>query len=236
MGVLKVINDSGIDFESVPLPKKSNVKSNSIELLKKYVKESSEARLTFVEFAKKYNLGMCAVLEQYNDKYMVSDSIGLDGFTVITTIATPDFWNGTIPSRNQWYKFSTSDNTITPFYQFLSFNMKERIENIYIYYTDTNKILFLCSDNEIDLSNDKLLLDDFRFMLKIEDKKEIDNEKIEIELDTIINKYSIEFEKAVKTFLALNLENLEYLNYFKKVFHKIVWYTLNTYFNRFYNF
>lgn len=234
MGLLNVINESGIDFESVPLPKKSNVKSNSVELLKKYVKESSESRLDFFEFTKKYNLNICAVLEKYNDIYAVSECIGFDGLSIIQTISTPDFWNGTIPTKNQWYRFQTGDDTISPFYQFLSFDFKEQIDNIYIYYCEENdKILMICSHNETDLSNDAELLEDFRLLVK-EPETEIENEKIEISIDSQIMKYSIEVEKAVKTFLALNLKNLNYMEYFKQVLYKEIWYDLQMFFNRHY--
>lgn len=234
MGLLNVINESGIDFETVPLPKKSNVKANSVELLKKYVKESAENRLDFFEFTKKYNLNICAILEMYKDSFVVSECIGFDGLTIISTLSTPDFWNGTIPSKNQWYKFSTSDNTITPFYQFLSFELKEKIENIYIYFSTNNKILVLCSDEEIDLSDDTYLLNDFNLLITKDSCQEIDNTKIEIGIDTTITKYSIEFEKAVRTFLALNLKNLEMMEYFNKIFYQTIWYSFNKYFNRHY--
>lgn len=233
MGLLNIIKESGIDFDSVPLPKKSNVKSNSVELLKKYVRESAVKRLDFYEFTKKYNLKICAILEAYKNNIVVSNCVGFDGITIISTLSTIDFWTGTIPSRNQWYKFSTSDNTIAPFYQFLSFNLKEKIENIYIYYTDSDKILLLCSDTEIDLTDDKYLLDDFTHLVESEDK-EIDNTKIEIDVDSTITKYSLEIEKAVKTFLALNLTNLEFLDYFKKIFYNAIFYELNNFLNRHY--
>ncbi len=234
MGLLNVIMESGIDFESIPLPKKSNVKSNSIELLKKYVKESSEARLDFFEFTKKYSLSTCAILELHDNEYVVSDCIGFDGISIIQTLSTADFWNGTIPSKNQWYRFSTSDSTITPFYQFLSFNLKEKVENIYIYFSaESSKILMICSIDEVDLTDDADLLEDFK-LLKEEKPEEIDNSKIEISVDSVINKYSIDFEKAVKTFLALNLDNIDYLDYFKKIIYQVLWYQLNSYLNRHY--
>ena len=55
--------------------------------------------LAFSDFINKYSLKTCALLEPEGADYIVTDSIGFDAYSIITSKSTIDFWEGICKER-----------------------------------------------------------------------------------------------------------------------------------------
>ena len=104
--------------------------------------------LAFSDFILKYSLKSSAMLEQNDMYYIITQSIDFDAYSIISSNSTCDFWNGICKENKKIYKFS--GNEVSPLLQLFSSNMKEKIEEVYIYRNSDSKILL--SLNEISES------------------------------------------------------------------------------------
>lgn len=95
--------------------------------------------LVFSDFINKYSLKICAILEQKDTDYYVSDSIGFDALSIASATSTVDFWAGICSEAGKI--FSYSGNEIAPLLQLFSFNQKENIHELHIYKNQAKQIL-----------------------------------------------------------------------------------------------
>ncbi|MBR5646525.1 MAG: hypothetical protein IKX23_07815 [Treponema sp.] len=204
MGLLKKVNDFT-----------GNKKSNYVGLLKKSLQLSLNHGLDFFQFSQKYKIPFFAELKKINGNYVINNSYGFDGVSILSSISSPDFWNGTIKEKHKWYEFSAKRNNLLPFYQFFSFNQKDYINYVYIYYCDNDTILMICETDENEAVYCNEIIEDYR---KIEYSPKLDLNDFKRQKTDIITKYTIDFTDSVNQFLTQHSANETYLEHFKKVF------------------
>ncbi|MCQ2584305.1 MAG: hypothetical protein MJ185_01840 [Treponema sp.] len=124
----------------------------------------SQAGLSFFEFVTKHNLSHCAVFQRVNTFYVFSHSYGFDGDTVLQSISTSDFWEGTV-EKNKWNYFSRDENNLNTVLQFFSMNLKTNISYVKIF-MGNDKVLLTAfetnpgSENDLDtIAKDFLNMD-----------------------------------------------------------------------------
>lgn len=114
-------------------------------LLKKANLLSQEKGLAFSNFIQKYSKSVFAIFTKQDNFYFISNSLGFDGESILASYSTIDFWEGLIPEKNRIFNFSNDDDTLNKMLQFFSFEMKEIITKVSIYFAQ-DKIIFLCNE------------------------------------------------------------------------------------------
>lgn len=137
-------------------------------------------RLAFFDFLQKNNFPNCAILQNKSNFYIIFQSFGFDGDTILRSFSSYDFWQGTLPIQNQIYNFDIGELNINQFFQFFSENQNEKINSLSIFKSKNSEILIFINENI-----SKKILYDFE---KLNLEKKITNKK--------------------KDFLSLNKNNL----------------------------
>ncbi len=101
--------------------------------------------LAFSDFILKYNFKNCALLEKNDNNFVISNSIGFDGESIVSASSTSDFWDGICPVKNKVYSLSQKDNSNAPLLQLFSENLKELAKEVNVCRSSDNKILLLCN-------------------------------------------------------------------------------------------
>lgn len=196
-------------------------------LLQKSINITNNQKISFEQFTKKYNLSLCAVLTKQNQDFVITNSIGFDIISILSSVSSETFWEGTIKEKNKWYSF-TNNAQMLPFYQFFSFNQKDKIDSININFINANNILIICSKNDLDFSDSNIISDfnsidfDLKEKLDISEFSKAQNENAE--------KYNINFTKAVNKQLEKYLRNNNYSNLIEKSIGNQIYYSLKNYF------
>lgn len=155
--------------------------------------------LAFSDFINKHSLKKCALLEKNAAGYVITNSIGFDALSVISSKSTNDFWMGICKDEGKIYSFSASE--INPLLQLFSNNLKDSVRELFIYKSKSSNIL---------LSFDKLseaCVKDFELT---DNSQHIINY---LSLNPLLNKasvfllYSIDFEEALTSFYKSNCKN-----------------------------
>jgi len=102
--------------------------------------------LSFFEFIKKHNLSHCAVFERVNTFFVFSHSYGFDGDTILQSISTSDFWEGTV-EKEKWNYFSRDENNLNTVLQFFSVNLKTKLTYVNIF-PSKDRILLVAYDTK----------------------------------------------------------------------------------------
>ena len=154
----------------------------------------SENRFSFFEFTKKHSLKKVAVFAKNGVFYSFCASQGFDGDTILQSLSTVDFWEGTI-SEDKWNYFSKDENNLNSMLQFFSDSVKNNIV-ISAVYCHKDKILILASEDQLpsnyeldSIAKDFDDLDSFK-NYKIDTDKESSNtngEVIKINLENLEN-------------------------------------------------
>lgn len=166
-------------------------------------------KISFSEFICKNKITSCALFENIDDKYFITNSVGFDANTIISSESTKDFWNG-LCSENSVKNFSKKENTISPLLQFFSFTMSENLESISVFKT-ANKVLIVCNKEITAEMKNQFLQIENNFS-----KPECEN------LSSLINSKSkclnctINFEEAIDSFLSSNVKDKNVSAIFKK--------------------
>ena len=105
----------------------------------------SKSESSFLSFLKKYQIDCIFELEYFSYYYFCSKSYGLDADSILQTNSTKAFWDGIITSEEKIFNFTKEDNSIAPFLQFFSFELKDSINSISVYKYDEYSILILCN-------------------------------------------------------------------------------------------
>ncbi len=97
--------------------------------------------LAFSDFINKHSVKLCALLEKNNNNYIVANSIGFDGKSILSATSTVDFWEGICPESYKLYSFSETENT--KLLQLFSFDLKDSISELSVYKTSASKIFLI---------------------------------------------------------------------------------------------
>lgn len=101
--------------------------------------------LAFSDVILKHNFKNAALLEKTDNDYLISNSIGFDGDSIISACSTSDFWDGICHETGKLYKFSHNDNSVSPLLQLFSLNLKDNVKEISVCRNSQNKILLVCN-------------------------------------------------------------------------------------------
>lgn len=165
--------------------------------------------VSFSEFICNNEIKICALFEFIQDKYFITNSIGFDASSIISSVSTKDFWNG-LCIENSVKEFSKKENSISTLLQFFSFNMSEKLESISALKNE-NRILVVCN-KQID---DKIKK---QFALIGRSFSEPDSSK----LNSLINSKTkcinctINFDEAIDSFITANIKDKTEIPVFKQ--------------------
>ncbi|MCF0241814.1 MAG: hypothetical protein HUK25_04205 [Treponema sp.] len=151
MGLLSYI-ESGSEkiYSNTDISKKESLLERAMALSK---------GLSFFEFIKKYNLSHCAIFKKTGVKYSMHFSAGFDAETILESISTADFWNGTI-ENDKWFFYNKENNSINEILQLFSSELKEKISFAQIFKHENYILLIAQSDNDTsDYSLSDMALD-----------------------------------------------------------------------------
>lgn len=147
----------------------------------------NETRFSFFEFTKKHSLKKAAVFAKNGVFYSFCASQGFDGDTILQSLSTVDFWEGTIKEDN-WNYFSREENNLNSMLQFFSNSLKNKINFCAVYF-HSDKILLLASEETLpskedldSISEDFALLDSFKNFDLDFTKESFQGEEIKIDL------------------------------------------------------
>lgn len=151
--------------------------------------------LAFSDFILKYNLKTCAVLEKSDNDYIVSNSIGFDGDSILASISSFDFWQGICPDKDKIYSFSFKENSLTPLLQLFSLKMKEQLSEIFIIKNSESRILLVCNTALSEILND------FPSSDSIKHKCSTDVLNKFVKEASVLLKFQINLNEAVESFV-----------------------------------
>lgn len=185
-------------------------------LLEKSISISKDKTVFFSQFVKKYGFNICALLERKDLSFFITQSVGFDCTSLICSVSSSDFWNGTLKEKNKWYSF-TKNESLLPFFQLFSFSLKEKISSLHISFINENTILMLCNITDSSIINSKLFLDDCRVLQKDDySPKKIDLSFIKTE-QINYKKISIDFSVLLNKLLKQNLKEQSLITNIKNI-------------------
>ena len=101
--------------------------------------------LAFSDFFIKYNLSFAAFFDRTGAFFTITNSIGFDGVSIITSESTEDFWNGICDNQMTPLTFSAKESTLTPFFQLFSFAQKDELEEVTVVKVSSERIFMVCN-------------------------------------------------------------------------------------------
>ena len=155
--------------------------------------------LAFYDFIKKHSIKKCALLEKNASNYIVKNSIGFDAQNILSATSTIDFWAGICKESGKIYTYSNEDKG--PLLQLFSFNLKDTIQEVYVYKNSSLQIL---------LSLEKLsdsAVKDFETISNLESKNNVQNLNPLIKEGSVILLFKIDISKAAQTFYSSKSTN-----------------------------
>ena len=171
-------------------------------LLSKAANVGSQKKLSFAEFFFSHKIKTAAVFQKKENEYFITNSIGFDGLSIISSKSTQDFWNGIYKESNGVKKFSSKDGSISPLLQFFSFSMTENLSELSLYKFSEDKIFLLCNEEITDsIKKDLKSIDRFFSVPKCENLNSF------IKQETKCVSCTIDFEEAIESFFKLNLKD-----------------------------
>lgn len=192
-------------------------------LLSKTIELSKNSDFDFYNFITKHNLDLCGIFSKFESLFLFEDCFGLDGSSIFSCESTCDFWNGTIAQKDKFYYFSKDDSF--PFYQFFSFNQKDKISNVSVYFSSKiNKILFICNNENYIKKNEIQIIKDFESI--VSSTSTFNTDLINKAKDDIITKYEINFGSTVENFLTKCSNSISLKKHFSSLIYKEIFYIL----------
>lgn len=85
--------------------------------------------VSFSAFCKKNNFPLCALFQKVKDNFLITKSVGLDAKSILSSVSSLDFWNGTIGNDTDVHSYK--DETLSAFYQLFSEKIKDAIHSIH---------------------------------------------------------------------------------------------------------
>ena len=164
----------------------------------------NEKGMAFSDFVKKYKLKFCAVFEKNDNYFLIKNSIGFDGVSILSSLSTQDYWNGICSNLNELNIFSDDNRTLFPLLQLFSFAQKDDIKTIAIYRFSPNKIFMLCNqDFPKECINDLLTVNDSKESINFISLNRL------ITRESKVLKMTIDFQEAVESFLQAQVKDKE---------------------------
>ncbi|MCR5187386.1 MAG: hypothetical protein K6C97_00515 [Treponema sp.] len=164
-------------------------------------------RLAFSDFILKYKIKTFAIFTKKDNSFFVSNSLGLDGKSILESISTEDFWKGSCKNLNTVYNFNNSQKD-NPLLQFFSFKIIDDIKSVSVVRKEDS--IFLLGNQEItnDILADYSNLDFNTPLLDITKLNHLINH------NSIFYKLEIDFDEAIQTYIYTKLNNKEYADDF----------------------
>ncbi len=186
-------------------------------LLSKAGNLDSKKELAFSEFINKYKLKFCAVFEKEDNFFLIKNSIGFDGPSIISSYSTQDYWDGICDEVNVLNIFSNENRTLTPLLQLFSFAQKDDIESISIYKTSPTRIFMFCNQ-----AFPKNCIEDLPFITDTESKINLHSINHLITREAKVLKMEVDFQEAVESFIQAQVKDKhKALKFHDSVFNEI---------------
>lgn len=195
-------------------------------LLQRSLSLSNAKSLNFLDFTRKFNLKVCGIYKKEDNKYFISNSIGYDGISIISSVASADFWDGTVTEKNKLVKISERSKLL-PFFQLFSFNLKDDISTLYYYSTEDSTLIICLSDDET-IDEGKLVFD--YLQLNKENLFELDLSKLDKDSNEDIELIKINTQTLIDNYIEENLKNKNYESLIRKALSNEISNTLGLYF------
>ncbi|MCR4579660.1 MAG: hypothetical protein K5681_04855 [Treponema sp.] len=158
--------------------------------------------LAFSEFINKYNFKICALFEKKDNFFLIKNSIGFDGASILSSYSTVDFWNGICDTVEELNIFTDDNGTLSPLLQLFSFSQKDDIESVAVYKPSNSKIFISCNQKfPKECIHDLCNLDENKKIINLESLNRLitrESKVIEMEVD---------FEEAVESFLQAQVKD-----------------------------
>ena len=165
----------------------------------------SKSDSSFLSFLKRHQIDCIFELKYYSYYFFCSKSYGLDADSILQTNSTKAFWDGIITSSQKVFNFSKEDNSIAPFLQFFSFELKDSIDSISIYKYDEESILILCNQTLT-----KEIIEEY-LLCTTEAPRHLSGINSLIDDNSILTLFSIDFLECVENLGEEKLKNNENL-------------------------
>ena len=186
-------------------------------LLSKAGSLDSTRKLAFSEFINKYKLKFCAVFEKEENYFLIKNSIGFDGASILSSLSTQDYWDGICEEENQLNIFSNENHSLTPLLQLFSFAQKDDIDNISIYKISSSRIFILCNQNF-----PKNCIEDLHAICDIQNKVNLNSINRLITREAKVLKMEVDFQEAVESFIQAQVKDKQKaLMFHDSVFNEI---------------
>ena len=158
--------------------------------------------LAFSDFVNKYKLKFCAVLEKEDNFFLIKNSIGFDGASILSSYSTEDYWFGICENLNELNVFTLENGTLNPLLQLFSFAQKDDIEKISVYRPSENRIFILCNQNF-----PKESISDLYRIGNCKQTTKIDNLNRLITRESKVIKMQVDFQEAVDSFIQAQIRD-----------------------------
>ena len=165
----------------------------------------SKSDSSFFSFLKKHQIDCIFELQFFSYYYFCSKSYGLDADSILQTNSTKAFWDGIITSEGKIFNFKKEDNSLAPFLQFFSFELKDSINSLSVYKYDEESILILCNKN---LTEE--IIKDYP-AAKGESRQYLSQIQTHIDDKSILSLFSLDFLECVENLGEEKLKNNENL-------------------------
>lgn len=171
--------------------------------------------LAFFDFITKHKIKYCAFFKRFSLHYAITNSFGLDSESIINSLSTVDFWNGTIPCSNKVYKSSNQDGSINTFLQLFSAELKDQIKLISILKFEDNSIFLIINS---DITQD--MISDLK-NLNLENYKRSEKNTLSKFLPEVeIKKYTVTFDSFIENYLKVTGADEKYNSVFFNAINK----------------
>lgn len=165
----------------------------------------SKSGVSFFSFLKQFKIDIIFELKFYSYYYFCSKSFGLDAQSILQTNSSKAFWDGIITREKKIFNFSTTDNSIAPFLQFFSFDLKDSIESLSIYKYSEDSILILANSK---LTNE--IIDSYP-TVKADKTQNLGELQAHSDSKAIFSLFSIDFSDCVESISQEKLKKNENL-------------------------
>lgn len=171
--------------------------------------------LAFFDFIKKHSIKKCAFLEKNASNYIVRNSIGFDAQSILSATSTVDFWDGICKDSGKLYTYS-NDNKV-PLLQLFSLNLKDIVEEVYIYKNASFQILL-----SLEKPSEEALKD-FENISNIEHKINVLNLNPLLKEGSVVLLFTIDISKASEAFYnaTSKTSNLDYAFFLRALMNEL---------------
>lgn len=171
--------------------------------------------LTFFDFVKKHSIKKCTLLEKNASNYIVKNSIGFDAQSILSATSTVDFWEGICKDSGKLYTYSNENKG--PLLQLFSFNLKDIVQEVYVYKNSSLHILL-----SLEKPSEQALKD-FENINEIEHKINVLKLNPLLKEGSVVLLFTIDISKASEAFYNAKSKasNLDYAFFLKALMNEL---------------